>query len=82
MAVMALYTYGIHLPAALQETISSLGACSTPLSMLLTGAILSEVNLRELFQRQVLLFSLYRLLILPLIVLFIFVQGYWGLIAG
>ena len=60
---MALYTYGIHLPAALQETISSLGACSTPLSMLLTGAILSEVNLRELFQRQVLLFSLYRLLI-------------------
>lgn len=69
MAVMALYTYGIHLPAALQETISSLGACSTPLSMLLTGAILSEVNLRELFQRQVLLFSLYRLLILPLIVL-------------
>src|SRR5699024_4627623 len=69
MAVMALYTYGIQLPDALRETISSLGACSTPLSMLLTGAILSEVNLRELFQRQVLLFSLYRLLILPLIVL-------------
>ena len=36
---------------------------------MLTGAILSGVNLRELFQKQVLLFSLYRLIILPLIVL-------------
>ena len=69
MALMVLYTCGIHLPQALDDTISALGACSTPLSMMLTGAILSDVNLRELFQKQVLLFSLYRLIILPLIVL-------------
>ena len=55
----------IPLPSFAQRTLSYCGGCLMALSMLLIGAILSEVSVKKLFRRDVWLFSLLRLGVLP-----------------
>lgn len=67
--VMGLTTAGVELPAPVGATVSALADCTTALGMVAVGGILSDCRLRDLLDREVLTYSLYRLIIIPLCVL-------------
>lgn len=58
----------IQMPAALSGTLSSLGACSTPFTMLLIGVILAEGNIMTMVNKSTVKFSILRLILIPLVV--------------
>ena len=58
-----------HLPAMITGAISSLGRCTTPMSMMMIGSLLAEIKWKELLDPILLLFSIFRLVILPAIIL-------------
>lgn len=59
----------ITFPSFIETAIIKMSDCVSPLSMIIIGAIIADVNIRSLFEKGVLLFSTIRLLILPLLVL-------------
>ena len=59
---------GWTVPALLLTPIQQLGRCNTPLTMLMIGMILSEIDLKQLVDRTIALFTLHRLVLMPLIV--------------
>lgn len=80
VVVMLLSMNGIHLPAALDQTIAALGSCSTAMSMIVIGSILSEVSFEEMKDRQSLVYGIIRTIVLPLMILLISLCfGYTGL---
>ena len=58
----------IQLPAFVNKTISTIGSCTTAMSMFIIGAILAEVNVKTVISKVTLLYSGLRLVIIPLIV--------------
>lgn len=58
----------IQLPTALTSTLSSLGSCSTPFTMLLIGVILAEGDMKTLITKTTLKFCVLRLFLIPLAV--------------
>lgn len=66
---MILMIFQISLPAGLSDAIKHSGNCTTGLSMLVIGIILSEVPLKEIFSKKILWFCLIRLIVFPVIVL-------------
>ena len=58
----------IPFPAFLQQPIQSIGRCNTPLTMLMIGMILSEIDLKHLVDKTILIFTVHRLILMPLIV--------------
>jgi predicted permease len=60
----------LHLPfpAFLKEPIQSIGRCNTPLTMLMIGMILSNIDLSHLVDRTILIFTVHRLILMPLVV--------------
>ena len=65
---VALMAAGIRIPAAILDPVRQLGRCNTPLTMLLIGMILSEIDLKHLADRTVLVFTFHRLVLMPLVV--------------
>lgn len=63
-----LMVLGIRIPTEVLEPIRQLGRCNTPLTMLIIGMILSEIDLKHLADKTVLIFTLQRLVLMPLIV--------------
>lgn len=61
----ALMFSGVQLPLFLDETIDSLGRCCTALSMVVIGSILSDVDLRTVFEPADLYYAFIRLLAIP-----------------
>lgn len=60
-------------PAALGETCQMVGNITTPAALMVIGSSLAEMPVKEMFSNgKVYLFSLFRLLILPIIVYFIY----------
>ncbi|MCI2106063.1 MAG: AEC family transporter [Intestinimonas sp.] len=55
----------IQIPELLGETINTIGACSTPLSMILIGVVLSDVRIRSLYDKLIGYYSLIRLVAIP-----------------
>lgn len=54
------------LPEFVQKTASSLGSCTTPLSMLMVGMILADVkDIKSMFSWAIIRYTLIRLIILP-----------------
>ncbi len=51
-----------------QSTILSLSRCTSPVSMLVIGAILGDINLKKLFDKHTFFFSFIRLLAFPTLV--------------
>lgn len=62
-------TTGYRFPSPITSTISSLGSCNTALSMMVIGMILTDINFKEFVDKTVLMYSLHRLVILPIIIL-------------
>ncbi|MDO4617378.1 MAG: AEC family transporter [Lachnospiraceae bacterium] len=67
---IVLMTTGLRFPSPVTSTISSLGSCNTALSMMVIGMILSNMDLKE-FDKDVLLYSLHRLVLLPVLILLV-----------
>lgn len=58
----------ITLPAFILTPLSTLGQCNTALSMLVIGMILAEIDLKTIFDKTVLWYSLNRLVVIPLVI--------------
>ena len=58
----------ITVPALILTPIQQIGRCNTPLTMMMIGMILSEIDLKHLADRTVLWFTVHRLILMPLIV--------------
>lgn len=58
----------ITLPDFLFDTINNIGKCTTAITMILIGAILSEADLKTMVTKTTAAFSLLRLIIIPLMV--------------
>lgn len=66
IAAMLIYFLRIPIPSFLQAFITNLGNLTAPLSMMIIGASLAQMALKELFlDKKLLLFSMVKLLILP-----------------
>lgn len=66
IAAMLLYFLQTPVPSFLQTFITNLGNLTAPLSMMIIGASLAQMPLKELFlDKKLLLFSLVKLLLLP-----------------
>ncbi len=55
----------ISLPDILADVLQTVGRCNTALSMMVIGMILAKADLRQLFDREVLLYSVLRLVLVP-----------------
>jgi predicted permease len=62
---MILYLTQIHLPGPVNDVINSLGACASPLGMLLCGMSLGKYPIRRLLRPGYLWFPLVRNLLIP-----------------
>lgn len=59
----------LPLPGFLGSTIKSVGSCTTPLSMILIGTILAEVDVKTICSKTVFAYTGVRLILIPLITL-------------
>lgn len=81
---MLFFVFSISLPAPVSKTLEMVGSMTTPLSMLIVGAVLAEVEIKQLLYG----FPLYyvtavRLLVIPLLTLLVMkLIGVPGVIAG
>lgn len=61
--------FQIQLPTSVYKTLTSIGGCTTAMTMLLIGAIIADSDLKNILTKTTVIFSLIRLVIIPLIVL-------------
>ncbi len=59
---------GLRLPEFITKGISSVGSCTTPLSMLVIGSILADGDYRKIFTKPVIHFTAVRLFIFPIVI--------------
>lgn len=71
ITLMLLSLFGFSLPESIDETISLIGQCNTALSMLVIGGILADVDIKDIVDSYSLKYSLYRLIIIPIIILIV-----------
>ncbi len=68
---LLLFVLDIRLPKLISETASSIGSTFAPMSMVVTGILLSTMNLRQVFAvKRVYLVGVLRLLVCPVLVIF------------
>lgn len=60
--------FSIEVPAVLLSTVKSIGQCNTPLTMMMIGMVLSEIDLRHIADKTIVRFTVHRLVLMPLIV--------------
>lgn len=65
---LALMVLPVKLPGFALETVTVLGRCCIPVSMLVIGSILAGANIRSLFDPKVLWFCFLRLIAFPMVV--------------
>lgn len=69
--VMILKSFQIELPTFVWSSINSVAACNTALSMIIIGSILSQVEWKEFIDKEALIYSFYRLIALPILLLIV-----------
>lgn len=67
LAGIVLLVFQITLPDILLAPLQTVGRCNTALSMMVIGMILAEIDLKTIFDRTILAYSLHRLVIMPLL---------------
>lgn len=58
----------ITLPSVVTSTINSISKCTTPLSMMVIGTILADADIKTMFSKDVLYYSFWRLIGLPMLI--------------
>lgn len=66
---MVLMVTQYQLPAFLSRSISSLGGCTTAITMLLIGMILGDAGFHHMINKLTVIYSVIRLLVIPVIVM-------------
>lgn len=69
LVIMILYSNGIYLPEAISKTLGALGGCTTALCMLVIGSVLCDLPPREMICLRSLIFSFYRLIFIPILLM-------------
>ncbi len=64
----ALMLLPISLPGFVSNTIGALSSCTIPVSMIVIGAILADADIHTMFSKEILYFTLLRLVVFPLAV--------------
>ena len=59
------------MPGFLEQTISGISGSNTPLSMMLVGMLLAEINPKGLFKKDLAFYTLVRLIVIPAVILLI-----------
>lgn len=59
----------IPLPSVIRQTVQYVGSCNSAITMFIVGTILADVELPTIFNTDTILFSVFRLGILPAIAL-------------
>ena len=59
----------IQLPDFLDSTLNSLSSCNTALSMMVIGMILAEIKVKELADRELITYTIMRLVVIPAVIL-------------
>lgn len=79
-----LFLFSIKLPTVLYGTLHYLGEMTVPLSMLVIGAMLAELPLKEIFNEgKLIVVSSFRLIIIPLVVMgILWMMGLRGITLG
>ena len=65
---LVLMLFQISIPHILDAPISAVSACNMPLSMMVIGMILAEMDLKTLVDKDVVIYSIIRLVIIPAVV--------------
>lgn len=65
---LAMLLTGYRFPDPLTRTIQYVGNCNTAMSMMIIGMILADISLKNLWDKTVFVYSLHRLLLIPVIV--------------
>lgn len=69
---LIMFIFSIKLPYPIYTTLNIVGSMTTPLAMLIVGAMLAEVKLKEIFQGSIVYYaSFIRLMVVPFITLII-----------
>ena len=68
---VAMLLLQLRFPAPVQRAVSSLSACTTPLSMILIGGVVGELKREMLRDAEVWKFCLLRLILIPALLLFV-----------
>lgn len=72
LLALVIFAVRIRVPQVVEQTLDIVGTLTTPLSMLVLGASLAEVPLKEVFQeRRIYWMSFLRLIVLPVITYFL-----------
>ncbi len=58
----------VTLPSVVTSTVSSISKCTTPLSMMVIGTILADADIKTMFSKDVLYYSFWRLVGLPMLI--------------
>lgn len=58
----------VTLPSVVTSTINSISKCTTPLSMMVIGTILADADIKTMFSKDVLYYSFWRLIGLPMLI--------------
>lgn len=66
--VMILRCFQIYIPQPIEKTLQAISQCNTAMSMLVIGGILSDVSLNDIFDKDVFIYSFYRLIMLPVVI--------------
>lgn len=75
IVTIIIYLSGIKLPSVIESTITHLSNLTAPISMMVIGASLATMNLRQLFTDwKLMVFSLIKLLIIPVAGIFLVSQ--------
>lgn len=64
---LALMIFQIQMPGPVVKTVTAFGNCVTPVAMLITGAVLTDIDFKTFLNKESLYFSVIRLVLLPLI---------------
>ena len=59
---------GVRLPEAVLSPIEAFGRCCTPLSMMVIGMILADIDPKHLVDKTIVRFTIHRLILMPLLV--------------
>lgn len=59
----------ITFPAFIETSLSRLSDCVSPISMIIIGAIIADVDIRTIFEKGVVVYTSFRLIIIPILVL-------------
>ncbi|EYE89043.1 transporter [Fervidicella metallireducens AeB] len=69
---LIIFMFSIKLPQPIYKTLDIIGSMTTPISMLLVGAMLADVEIKDVFSGISIYYGVFvRLILIPLIVLFV-----------